>query len=311
MKSACGGKIVRGEMMRRYGWSGGKKGPYFEGWYLKCQTREGEALALIPAFHIDGEERRSASLQVLADGGSWWLEYPAGEFQASEAPFQVRVGQNIFSDSGVWLCIRREGLSLHGVLRSGAFWPLHSDIMGPFRFLPGMECVHGVLSMGHSLEGTLTLNGRRMDFAGGTGYVETDRGRSFPSAYLWAQCAWGGPAASGLMLAVAAVPMGPVGFTGCICAVRYEGREYRLATYCGARVEGWDAGGAVIRQGKYRLAAELLEGRGRPLRAPAQGVMGRTIHESLRSSMRFRLWQGERLLLDHTDSWASFEYAAE
>ena len=113
------------------------------------------------------------------------------------------------------------------------------------------------------------------------------------------------------MLAVAAVPMGPVDFTGCICAVRHEGREYRLATYCGARVEGWDAGGAVIRQGKYRLAAELLEGRGRPLRAPAQGVMGRTIHESLRSSMRFRLWQGERLLLDHTDSWASFEYAAE
>ena len=70
------------------------------------------------------------------------------------------------------------------------------------------------------------------------------------------------------------------------------------------------AGGAVIRQGKYRLATELLEGRGQPLRAPAQGVMGRTIHESLRSSMRFRLWQGERLLLDHTDPWASFEYAA-
>ena len=168
MKSACGGKIVRGEMMRGYRCSGEKKGPYFGGWYLKYQTREGEALALIPAFHIDGEGRRSASLQVLADGGSWWLEYPAGEFQASAAPFQVRVGQNIFSDSG-----------------------------------------------------------------------------------------------------------------------------------------------AVIRQGKYRLAAELLEGRGQPLRAPAQGAMGRTIHESLRSSMRFRLWQGERLLLDHTDSWASFEYAAE
>ena len=93
--------------------------------------------------------------------------------------------------------------------------------------------------------------------------------------------------------------------------IRLEGREYRLATYCGARVEQWDAGGAVIRQGKYRLAVELQEGCGCPLRAPAQGVMGRTIHESLRSSMRFRLWQGERLLLDHTDPWASFEYASE
>ena len=62
--------------------------------------------------------------------------------------------------------------------------------MGPFRFLPGMECSHGVISMGHALEGTLTLNGAVLDFAGGTGYVETDRGRSFPSAYLWTQCAW-------------------------------------------------------------------------------------------------------------------------
>lgn len=68
------------------------------------------------------------------------------------------------------------------------FTPLRSDIMGPFRFLPGMECSHGVISMGHSLEGKLDLNGKRIDFSGGTGYVETDRGRSFPSAYLWTQC---------------------------------------------------------------------------------------------------------------------------
>ena len=27
-----------------------KRGPYFEGWYLKHQTRDGAALALIPAY---------------------------------------------------------------------------------------------------------------------------------------------------------------------------------------------------------------------------------------------------------------------
>ena len=61
------------------------------------------------------------------------------------------------------------GLSLHGALQCGPFTPLKSDIMGPFRFLPGMECSHGVISMGHTLEGTLTLNGAVLDFAGGTG----------------------------------------------------------------------------------------------------------------------------------------------
>lgn len=39
-----------------------KRGPYFEGWYLKHQTRDGAALALIPAYHIDGGGQRSASL---------------------------------------------------------------------------------------------------------------------------------------------------------------------------------------------------------------------------------------------------------
>ena len=55
--------------------------------------------------------------------------------------------------------------------------------MGPFRFIAGMECSHGVISMMHSLEGTIEINGEIVDFSGGTGYIETDRGRSFPSAY--------------------------------------------------------------------------------------------------------------------------------
>ena len=54
--------------MEKYYHGAKKRGPYFEGWYLKCQTREGAALALIPACHIDRSGRRSASLQVIADG---------------------------------------------------------------------------------------------------------------------------------------------------------------------------------------------------------------------------------------------------
>ena len=58
----------------KYYHGAGRRGPYFEGWYLKCQTRDGRALALIPAVHQDRTGRRSASLQVLAEDGAWWLE---------------------------------------------------------------------------------------------------------------------------------------------------------------------------------------------------------------------------------------------
>lgn len=280
---------------------------YFEGWYLKHQTRSGRALALIPAFHIDGEGRRSASLQVIADKQSWWLDYPAEEFQAAEEVFRVRLGENLFDSEGVRLAVEGKGLSLCGTLRYGPFAPLESDIMGPFRFLGGMECAHGVLSMGHWMEGTVSLNGESFHFSGGTGYVETDRGRSFPDTYLWTQCLWG--EGTGLMLAVASIPL-PVGtFTGCICAVIHGGREYRLATYRGVRVERWSADGAALRQGEYRLTAEVLGERPQLLRAPVGGGMGRTVHESLQARVRYRFWAGEKLLFDHTDDHASFEYA--
>lgn len=287
----------------------GRTGPYFEGWYLKHQNKDGQALALIPAFHIDRAGRRSASLQVLSNGGSWWLEYPDAQFQASPKQFQVRIGRSRFSGQGAALDIEQEGLSLHGTLSYGPFAALRSDIMGPFRLFAGMQCSHGVVSMGHSLKGALELNGEWIDFSDGIGYIETDRGRSFPDAYLWSQCVWDGPESGSLMLAAASVPFLRGSFTGCICAVFYHGREYRLATYRGARIEKWSSSGAVIRQGSCRLEAEVLNARGQALRAPAEGSMERTVHESLCADVRYCFWRGGALLFQHTDRCAAFEYS--
>ena len=125
--------------MAKYYHGAGRAGPYFEGWYLKCQTKDGRGLALIPALHVDRAGRRSASLQVIADGGAWWAEYPDAALQASEGVFQIWLDGNLFNRKGIWLNVEQSGLSLRGALLCGPFTPLKSDIMGPFRFLPGME----------------------------------------------------------------------------------------------------------------------------------------------------------------------------
>lgn len=283
--------------------------PYFEGWYLKHQSKSGKGLALIPAYHLDGAGHGNASLQVISDCGSWWLPYPQTQFQACEDSFRVRLGQTVFEDRGMEVNINRDGLLLRGKLNYGPFTPLRSDIMGPFRFFADMQCAHGVISMGHRLEGAINLNGETIDFGGGTGYIETDRGRSFPDAYLWTQCTWDGPKGGSLMLAIATVPLPVGGFTGCICAVVYRGREYRLATYRGAKPETWSPLGASIRQGRYRLTVRLLEERSRPLRAPVSGSMARTIHESLCAEAEYCFWDGEDLVFRHTDRCAGFEYS--
>lgn len=287
-----------------------RTGPYFEGWYFKHQNSQGQTLALIPAFHIDREGHRTASLQVVSKDQAWWLEYSETQLKVSRQPFQVQIGQSSFGSQGIDIHIQQDNLSLYGSLRYGPFTALRSDIMGPFRFFTGMQCAHGVISMGHSLSGMLELNGDRLDFSDGIGYIETDRGRSFPSKYLWTQCVWDGPEQGGLMLAIATIPLPVGGFTGCICSVFYGGREYRLATYRGVRIEAWSSSGAVIRQGKYRLEVELLNERRQALRAPVEGRMERTIHESLCAEVRYRFGYGNNLLFQHTDSNASFEYSS-
>lgn len=303
--------MILGGTAMKYYHGEGRKGPYFEGWYLKYQTKDGKSLTLIPAIHMDGTKQRRISLQILTDHDSWCLEYPESEFYSAAHQFHIRMGRNIFDEKGIQLHVEHEGISLQGTLQHGPFAPLKSDIMGPFQLLGRMECAHGVISMGHSLCGTLTLNGKAIDFTGGIGYVETDRGCSFPRAYLWTQCSWQKPEDGSLMLSVATIPLLTGHFTGCICAIMYQGQEYRLATYRGVRVERWSGTGAEIQQGKLRLTVEVLEGQGQPLRAPVAGAMERTVFESLQAKLRYRFWCGKDLLFQRTDNNASFEYADE
>ena len=98
-----------------------RKGPYFEGWYLKFQTGDGKALALIPAVHTDRQGHRTASLQVLTRARSWWLEYPEGQFQAARDQPGIRLGKNFFTPSRISLHVERDGLSLHGTILCGPF----------------------------------------------------------------------------------------------------------------------------------------------------------------------------------------------
>ena len=136
--------------------------------------------------------------------------------------------------------------------------------------------------------------------------METDRGRSFPARYLWTQCLWLDRQRGSLMLSVARMPMG---FIGCIGEIFFAGKSWRLATYRGVRVEKWSEKGAYLRQGDLRLTVDVLEGEPAELKAPTAGHMNRTVRESLCAQVRYTFWEGDRLVFDHKDCQASFEYA--
>ncbi len=273
----------------------------FYGWYLKCQS-DTQTLAVIPAVHC-GRNKRTCSIQVITDDEAWTVPFPADAFQRTKG--NIIIGENRFGEKGIRLAIRTSQVTIRGKLDFGPLSPLKYDIMGPFALVPFMECRHSVWSMGHRVKGNVYINGQTCSFRNAWGYWEGDRGRSFPKEYLWTQCCFPG---GSLMLAVADIPMAGIHFTGIIGAVLWRGKEYRVATYLGARAAEIENKRVRVIQGSLELEARLLKEAKRPLKAPVKGDMARTIHESASCQAFYRFCAGGHTLFAFETDRASFEY---
>ena len=149
------------------------------------------------------------------------------------------------------------------------------------------------------------INGQEYSFQNALGYWEGDRSKSFPKRYIWTQCCF--PEGS-LMLSVADIPLAGSYFTGIIGFVLWKGKEYRIATYLGARVVQIQNKIVRIIQGSLELEVRLLKASNRPLKAPKDGDMMRTIHESAACRVYYRFCVRTGTLFCFETDRASFEY---
>ena len=203
---------------------------YFCGWYFRCQW-DRQTLAVIPSVHRT-KDSKYCSIQLITDTQSCYVPFPYTDFQKRGK--KILLAQNRFSGEGITLDIHTPDLHATGEVRFGAFTPIPYDIMGPFRYVPFLQCRHSVFSMRHSVHGQFCVNGTTYIFQNATGYIEGDRGYSFPRKYAWTQCSFPGGA---LMLSIADIPFCGFHFTGIISIVHLQGKEYRLATYLGAKAD--------------------------------------------------------------------------
>lgn len=272
---------------------------YFCGWYFKCQS-EKQTLAVIPAVHRSLQDK-SCSIQLITDEGAWNFVFPYKDCQH----FPIQIKDNSFDKNGISLNLKTPECTAVGSIRFGAVSPLRYDIMGPFKYVPFMECQHSVVSMKHTVNGELNINGMPYRFENALGYIEGDRGYSFPKEYAWTQCFFDG---GSVMLSVADIPFGLFHFTGIIGVVLWHGKEYRIATYLGAKAVRIEGGEIVIHQGRSVLSVKLIEKNAHPLHAPIGGVMSRTIHESASCRASYRFEENGRTLFSFDSDRASFEY---
>ena len=147
---------------------------YFCGWYFKCQSNT-QTLAVIPAFH-QSKEGPSASIQFITDHNAWNIPFSYHQFFQDKNKFQIALGNNHFSKDGMQLSLHTTDCSVEGSLLFGAFSLIRYDIMGPFQFIPFLQCRHSILSMKHSVTGNICINGMDYSFSNANGYLEGDRG---------------------------------------------------------------------------------------------------------------------------------------
>lgn len=277
------------------------KKDYFKGWYFKC-SNENKTIAFIPAFHQSNHEK-TASLQIITDVTAFNI--PFQFLQYRENPLVVKIGENIFSENGIRLQIKNDNISANGALHFHDLAPIQYDIMGPFKFVPLMQCRHSIYSMRHRINGQIIVNGQQYVFQNRIGYIEGDCGSSFPKEYIWTQCHFNN---GSLMLSVADIPMFGFHFTGIIGVILLNGKEHRIATYLGAKVKQIDKNTITVKQGDFQLTARLLQKNSQPLAAPSHGLMNRTIHESAFCKAYYRFSYKNEILYEFTSDRASFEF---
>ena len=291
------GRVWRPEIFQ----GGGRFNDYFEGWYLKCvDAGRHDAVSFIPGVSRDAAGGTShCFVQVVRPGGiTAYVQYPADSFEFDRREFAISVGPNRFSTRGMSLDIDGAGVRVKGELTFGPWrpWPvrlLSPGIMGRYRFVPRMECYHGVCSLDHEVNGSLLIDGVSVAFDGGRGYAEKDWGRSFPSSWIWAQSNHFDRPGTSVTISVAKIPWMGSAFVGSVAGVLLDGELYRFTTYTGAHLtafESWTGGARLTLEDRgFVLTAELDGATAAPLKAPAHGSMVARADESLDATIRVRL----------------------
>lgn len=278
------------------GW--GKNKNYFEGWYFKIvDLDESRAYGLIPGLAMDENGDSHSFIQVL-DGRKMTSEYhqfDRQDFIPTAGKFELRIKDNFFSEREIHLNLP----DITGKLKftGNIPWPkpwYSPGIMGPYSFVPFMECYHGVLSMNHRISGILDINGEKVNFDEGKGYIEKDWGRSFPSAYIWLQSNHFDESEISIKGSVAKIPWIGNSFTGFIAGVWLGDRLLRFTTYnntilrkCSVTLDSVEL---AFENKNFLLELLVKRDSTTALASPILGAMEGRIEESMQSEIEVNLF---------------------
>ena len=290
MRKVWNSEIFQGERKHR---------KYFEGWYFKQVSTDGHHIySIIPgiAFGNSKSNDSHAFIQLIngKTGDSDYFTFPVSDFNFLKNRFEIEIGDNKFSSSGISLKLENDSLKISGDMefegnKALPFNLFSPGAMGWYSFVPFMECYHGLVSMDHGVSGSLSINDEILNFTGGRGYIEKDWGSSFPRSWIWLQGNNFSQPGISIMLSIAKIPWIGNSFTGFLCFFLLDGKIYRFASYTGAilrQISLNDQNISVLIEDKnHLLQINVKREKGGMLIAPDSGTMGRRITESNNSTI--------------------------
>lgn len=301
-----------------------KKDHYFEGWYFKAVSFDGlYTVAFIPGISINKLDPH-AFIQVFVSKGenndvelkTYYFRFPIQAFRDETSPFSIWIEKNHFSLENVKANLKNDDLQLSGSFEITNIQPIKKtlfspNIMGPFAYLSFMECNHGIISMNHLVNGSLKYMNKTISFDNAKGYIEKDWGRSFPTKYIWIQSNHFENKDTSFMFSYATIPFGIFAFKGLIVNLLFEGKEYRFATYNGARIrEKRILPNDVhfkIKKGKTILEVHAKSDKQIDLKSPKKGMMIEQIKEGLSGIVEIKLYHKSKLTYQDKGNHAGIE----
>ena len=260
-----------------------KKKNKFFGKYYKFVSSDGYSFALIISYANEGD-----MIQLITRDKSYYIDDSSSV---------------MIKDSLVSIAINQDDISISGNILLGELHPLKKQVMGPFEYLP-IECKHSIYSMYHSLKGSINVNGVIHSFDGGYGYIEGDRGTSFPSEYIWYNSI---NIDLGVTIAIGRIPFGLINFIGILCFIKVKDKEYSLCTYNFAKLVKVSNDTIVVKKGKYKFILSYSNIDGHLLKAPVKGDMSRYIKENLSVPTKWSLMYKDKVIYEHSDELSSLE----
>lgn len=282
---------------------------YFEGWYFK-NTNDENGISFIPGININKQEKK-AFIQVITSNSSYFINYSIDDFKFNFSPFYIKIGKNFFSKNNIHIDIKDDiqKLAIFGDvkysntknIRTNFFNP---NIMGPFSFVPFMECNHAILSMKSKADGKITINNEEIVFNNSAGYIEKDWGHSFPKSYIWCQGNNFQNSDASFMISIADIPFRTFSFRGLICDLIIDNNEFKFTTYNNSKILHYNGGNnsvdILLQKGNYFLNLKSQYYNGLKLSAPVKGKMEKDILESISASVTVTLKKNNTVIFSDT-----------